>query len=542
KEETLSQSVNQYNTFTEQKDVGSATDNIFAIGSMDVSYLPNLTDAWNFKTKFKKTNNQYYNTFSSQVDTAHANFLTQEKAKGSYFNQTIEWHRKASRTHTYSVGINYTFEEGNPNKLWETTDEFLQGIIPIVQDSIYRINQNKRLRSNKLDAIFKHYWVIDKNNHLYSTIGNTYYGQSFFTNDSQRLSDGTTNDFSGSNFGNDLDFNLNDLFLGLNYKFRTGIFTFNQGAFLHYYHWNLNQEGKLEKDHLVVLPNLSIEAELDRLTKLNLSYEKSTSFSKASKFANNYYLQSYNTVYRGNEDLQNEIFHNISFRYSKYSGYKGIRLYLTAKYIKKTEGVVENIDYSGVNQQRSPIFLDDPESRWTVLGSIKKKIHDINFGLLLSYNNSTYLQQLNTVNQTNKNNTFSYNVSAKTLFDNFPIIEVGYKQNTGNYTLSSEEAEFITSEPYLNVDYDFLKGFIFSFDYSSYTYKNKSLNQKNSYELANTSLFYKKDSSAWSFEIEVQNLFGVQFKNQHSFNSYIISDTKTFILPRVFMFSITYNL
>ncbi len=291
-----------------------------------------------------------------------------------------------------------------------------------------------------------------------------------------------------------------------------------------------------------MLPNLSIEAELDRLNKITFGYEKSTSFSKTSTYTNKYYLQSYNTVYRGNENLKNELFHNISLRYSKYSCYKGIRLYLTARYIKKTEGIVENVEYSGVNQQLSPILVDDPESRWTVLGSVKKKIHDINFGVLLSYNNLKYLQQLNTVNQTNKNNTFSYTVNAKTLIDNFPTIEVGFKQNTGNYTLSEDKTEFITSEPYFNIDYEFLKGFIFSFDYSSYTYINKSFNQKNNYKLANASLFYKKDSSAWSFEIEVQNVFDVEFKNKHSFNSYIISDTKTFILPRIIMLSIAYNL
>src|SRR5690606_37290658 len=130
----------------------------------------------------------------------------------------------------------------------------------------------------------------------------------------------------------------------------------------------------------------------------------------------------------------------------------------------------------------------------------------------------------------------------KTLFKKFPTLEVGFRQSTGNYILSGNTSKFITSEPFVNLDYDFLKGFIASFDYTAYKYVNRSINQQNSYEMANASLYYKKENSAWSFKVEAQNLFNVKFKNQNSFSSYIISDTKTYILPRINIFSIGYKL
>lgn len=134
------------------------------------------------------------------------------------------------------------------------------------------------------------------------------------------------------------------------------------------------------------------------------------------------------------------------------------------------------------------------------------------------------------------------NLSGKTLSDNFPIIELGFRQRLGSYTLSGRKSEFMTSEPFLNLDYDFWKGFIFSLDYAAYRYKNKDLNQRNNYEIANASLYYKKENSAWSFEIEAQNLFDVNFKSRNGFSSYIISDTRTYILPRVVMYSVEFNL
>ena len=100
----------------------------------------------------------------------------------------------------------------------------------------------------------------------------------------------------------------------------------------------------------------------------------------------------------------------------------------------------------------------------------------------------------------------------------------------------------LDSKLVVEFDYDFLNRFIFSFDYSYYTYQNKELNQNNTYQLSNSSLQYRKEDSAWSFKFNAQNIFDVQFKNSNSFSSYIISDSKTYIMPRVLMFSIGYNL
>ena len=92
------------------------------------------------------------------------------------------------------------------------------------------------------------------------------------------------------------------------------------------------------------------------------------------------------------------------------------------------------------------------------------------------------------------------------------------------------------------IDYDFLNRFIFSFDYENYTYRNKQLGINNKYQIANTSLLYKNDDSAWSFEISAQNLFNVNFKQENTFSAYVISDTKQYIFPQIIMFTIGYNL
>ena len=62
------------------------------------------------------------------------------------------------------------------------------------------------------------------------------------------------------------------------------------------------------------------------------------------------------------------------------------------------------------------------------------------------------------------------------------------------------------------------------------------------YEIANATLSYKQENSAWSFKLKAQNLFDAQFKQSNSFNDFLVSDKRTFILPRILLFSIGYNL
>lgn len=158
------------------------------------------------------------------------------------------------------------------------------------------------------------------------------------------------------------------------------------------------------------------------------------------------------------------------------------------------------------------------------------------------YSDSKYVQQVNDRRFKNQNRELSYTVSAKTLYNNFPILEVGLKQSFGSYSLSESLVNFTRNELFANIDYDFWKGYILSLNFISNNFRNNSLNQENNFDLANASLYYRKENSAWSFELNIKNLFDVPDRSSYYFSEYIISDTRTFILPRIFMISIGYNL
>ncbi len=542
KNETLIESVNQYSAFIEEKENTTSSRNILGIGKFNLEYTPTSNEQWYFKTQFKKTDNLKSNGIISSIESDYRTIFSENITEATYLNQNIEWHKKLSKKHTFSFAADATFDENNPTTLWETNQAILQGLIPVEDSDTYKLKQLKEIKNTSINTIFKHYWVLNNFNHIYTTIGNKYVNESFSTDDSQQLEDGTENSFSSSGFGNELDYQLNDLFLGVHYKFKVGIFELKQGAFLHNYNWNLKQEQIIKRNKIVILPDFLAIIKFSNSKKLKLNYQLKSAFSNASKLANRFYLQSYNSVYKGNENLENELYHTARIYYSRFSLYRGLMLFGGVNYTKKVKGIQNAVQFEDTNQFISPILVNNPEERWNFNLNINKKIKRLKYGLKTMVSTSTYLQNINDAFVTNKSNNYSYTLSAKTLFDNFPTIEAGFEQGIGNYTSSNQTSKFVTNKPFVTIDYDFLKGFVFSFEYESYQYQNKAYNENNSYQIANTILSYKKEDSAWSFKLDAQNLFDVKLKNQNSFSSYIISDTKTYILPRIVMFSIGYNL
>ena len=92
----------------------------------------------------------------------------------------------------------------------------------------------------------------------------------------------------------------------------------------------------------------------------------------------------------------------------------------------------------------------------------------------------------------------------------------------------------------INIFYE--KHFIVKADYSFDTYINKTTAVTNTFDTANASLFYQVEDSPWGFEVNATNLFNVTFKQQNSFSSFLISDSKTYISPRIIMFKVAYKL
>lgn len=540
---SLIENQNEYTAFTEDRTRKTNFDNLLGIGNLNLEYTSNSKSKWYARTQVKRTNNANNQSLTSIINNNTNTITTDRDLTATYINQNIEWHKRQNDKHTFSSVVNYTFDKSDKIAFWETQDPILQGLIPSDNNqTLLRINQLKNTQEHNFDGVFKHFWEINNSNHIYTTLGNKFLQEDFFTEDSQILDDDTINNFSSGGFGNNLNFRLNDFFFGVHYKFRTGIFTLKQGVYAHNYGWETNQNPAIAKNKWIVLPDFLAKIEFNKSKKITINYNLKTSFSDASKFANNFYLQSYNSVFRGNENIENNLFHTARIYYSRFSLYRGLMLFVNLNYNKKIRGIRNTVDFNDINQFLTVKMFDNPSEDWRGNIHIEKNIKNLKYKFDVGFNDSKYIQELNSAIQTNTNNNYNYELGIETLFDKFPTIEIGLKQDIGSFTASTNTSKFITTEPFINIDYNFLEDFIFNFDYTKSNYQNRTLGQKNTYQIANATLSYKKENSAWSYKITAQNLFNTQFKQSNRFSDYLISDTKIFILPRILMFSIGYNL
>ena len=545
--ENLKQTKNEYllsnsNYFERVNNEGNAKRKL-GIGKLSLKYTPNAVEQWSLKMLVKSKNNYGQTSIVSNIEANEISIQNSKDSDESNISGNLEWHKKIAKKQALSSSFNLQYDKINSDGFWETNRPISNSLIPYETADFYLLSLIRRTQEKSLNAIFKHYWTINNFNLIQTTIGNHIGKNLFFTNDSQLLDDGSTNDFTENGFGNDLNFELNDFYLGTYYNLTVGKFEFEQSLFLHNYSWMLSQSNDKKINKWILLPNFSVKTgSKSRKGFLRFDTGLKNSFSNASRLASRYYLQSYNSVFVGDENLENELQHSTSLTYSKSNLFRGLYFLGVLNYVYKIDGITNSIENDGQNSLFSSVILNKPNENINGTLIVKKNFKNFKYDLTARVFSTKSSELINSTISEYKNTNGSYRLSAQTSHKDFPIIEIGIKKSFGSYSTSSTSNKFTTNEPFFKFNYDFLKKFVFLFDYTNYNYRNKEANITNSFNISNASFSYGKESSAWNFKLSGQNLFDIRYKNQNSFNIYIISDSRTYILPRVLMASIIYKL
>lgn len=539
--ENLTQSFNQYTTFTENKESISDAKNFIGIGNIDIKY--NSSNDLNIlsKTQIKRSKLNHSNNIFSNTNETLNTFRKEATVKPVFINQNIEIHKKFSSDHNVSLLGNFSYTKNNQNKSWESNTNSFSTLLPIVSQSTIRLNQINKFEKQNFNFLIKHFWLLNRTNHIYSTIGYKGRKSLFFTEENQVLDNETKNLLTENEFGNDLKYKLNDLWLGIHYKFKKGVFTAKQGFQVHKYSWDVNQSTIIKKSKWVFLPNMLVGIKLNRSKKVEFRYALKTSFSEGKNFSNRFYLQSYNSIFKGNENLENELYHSSNIQYRSNSLYRGLSLFANINLSKKVFGYVSEVKFNETNQFLTTVLLDNASESISFNGLVRKRINKIEFKLDGKVIKSSYLQKIDNLIMRNKSNSFSSGFGIETLFKKYPNIETGFNKTMNQYT-SQQETRFEVDDFYISIDYDFFEKFNFSADYSMSVYHNKSIEQKNNYETMRFILSYRHKKAPWTFNIIGNNILNVKLRQTNTFRDYLISDVKEYLIPQIFMMSIEYKI
>ncbi len=528
-------------TSFENKVQNTTNHSALGLGNVKLDYSPNKNEKWYYNAQYQSSTNNFNSTINSVTNLNTSTFETLSKADNSALKQYLEWHKSYNEHHTTSFVINQAYEKNTPQNNWFANQPFLSGLIPLQIDNSYRIEQIKKMKNNSVDGLFKHYWIINNFSHLYTIIGDNYEYSNFETSEKQLLANGSTNDFSSAGFGNKVSYGLNDAYLGAEFKFKMGKWINKPGVYLHRYQLKTKQiENVYSFSKTVLQPQWNSDYEFNKSESLNFTYRLANAFPQVSQLANHYTLQSYNTVFKGNALLENEQYHAANLRYSKMNLFRGMVLNGMLSFNKKVKTTRNQIEINGINQFNTPIQTKNPETNYRVEGSISKRIHRFNLKLNTNIGWFKYVQTLNNSTTTNNRKNQEIGLVLKTAYKKWPDLSVAYSKGYSQFK-GITVANFESDEFHADFETTIAKYWIYKIDYQNMRNTNSN-NQSNFFETTNTSLRYQKKNSPFGFELTINNMFNCKSKNDYSLSDYLISQRVTYIIPRVFLFSVSYKL
>jgi len=92
------------------------------------------------------------------------------------------------------------------------------------------------------------------------------------------------------------------------------------------------------------------------------------------------------------------------------------------------------------------------------------------------------------------------------------------------------------------MDLRFLKHFSFNAEWDYYNYSNEENTVDNTYSFFNANLYYQEGESPWEFSIQATNILDTEFTNNDSFNEQFNTTSQYYVLPRILMLVVKYDL
>lgn len=533
---------------TEVNTQNSNQSNQLAMAKFSSVYKPNEKLQLDYDVLAKKSQqSEMTDALSVFTDASGVtnNPITENKNNDPFsLNQNLNAYYTLNEKNIFAGYVQHLYQKENPFYEAIVTQQPFAQILPLDTDqSNFDINQDKMVETNKIDSKIDYYYVINDKSNLNLTLGTTQSRQDFNSSIYQILDSGSQNNFTDASLNNDVAYRFSDLFLGAHYKFKAGIFTFTPGVTLHNYNVSSEQLGtKTSQEEWKVLPDLYAIAQFKQSESLRLNYQMTADYTDVNNFAEGYVFNDYNRMFRGNRDIENAIFHTASLNYFNFNMFNFTNLNGGVSYTKRIDAIKSSTAIDQINQASSPINSNFIDEVLSANGRFQKTFRKWKANLSANISYSELNNIVNAQPTLSQNFTQSYQGSVETNFKNAPNFEVGYNRSINNYQNGNSDRIFYTDRPFANMDVKFLNGFTFTADWSYYNYYDKDNTVQNEYAFIEATLRYQKPDSKWEFRVDGSNLLNVDSLNNDSFNETFSTTTEYFVMPRIVMASIKYNL
>lgn len=493
-----------------------------------------------------KSSNAAGNAQTTSKTADETNFFnTKTKPDNLQFIQTLSYNKKYSYKNTLSINTNLEYNEDSNSNDWLFDQPVFSDLIPFENNGdSYNVFQNTSTVSRLAQIDVKYYHILNRTNHIYPNVGLNYISKDFSTKDAQILQNGDHNSFRDAGFNNNLHFQLFDAFAGFEYKVMFGKLLMRAAIFAHTYFWNAVQfeHETVNNNKTVFLPQFKATYKFNNEKKIVFRYDLVSNFAQGEQFANRLQLRNFNSIYRGNEDLENELYHSMDLTYDTYA-FKTINVRSSLGYNHRLESIRSRTKLKGIDFISTDILTSLPDNNYNASLYLSKYNDHVTYNLNGNVGFRNYKRIVNNEILGYNSNSFSYGAGIDFHQKNWPNVELNFDQSFSFFSSENgSETKFMRVSPSLDIDYNFWKDFIFKVDYQFNYYENKATGQNNTFGIGNASIFYEPKDNPWGFGIDAKNIFDVDYENNNYTTNFLVSDSRTYLQPRIILFKISYRL
>ena len=466
--------------------------------------------------------------------------LTGKKQDPTSIKQDLSLYYTQSDKNIFAFEMQHLYQDENPfyNANLRTQPFDLAGYTSGQERN--DLNQNRFVKTNKLDAKLDYYYMVTPKSNINITLGNTFSYQDFNSHIFQMLDNGDRNDLNDPDNNNKVNYNFNDVFLGFHYKILAGKFTLTPGVSVHSYNMKNTQLGTdYSQNFIKVLPDFFALYQIKKAETLTYNFSLTNDFTDINQLAAGFVLSDYSSLFRGNRLLENATSQVHTLRYFKYNMFNFENIFANATYTKKVDAIKTSADFTGINQSSSPYNSNLADETFSGMGNYGRSfLKNYKASVNASFNWSKFNNIQNNELATTESFVQSYTIKASTNYKNMPNIEFGYNALINKYSGST----YYTDKPFARLDYYFLNSFSFVSEYEFYHYYNGNKTVDNEYDFLSASLIYQKKNSKWEYKLSATNLLNTKYLNDDSFSQFSTRVSQYTVQPRYIMFSMKYNL
>lgn len=518
---------------------------------LNARYQPNANNQLDYDILGKLSKETQNQNFLSSVI---GNIDQIETAKPFSLNQSLNYYYTLNDNNIFAFEGLHKISDEDPfyNAILEDKTNYgvtAAGLGLDEDQSNYNIAQEKRVKSNQVDAKLDYWNVLTPKSNINFTLGTIYSKQKFNTGIFQFLDNGTQFDPTPvANDGldtNNTEYTFSDVYLGAHYRFKTGIFTFTPGVSAHTYSAVNNQFGTEVKDNFFrVLPDFNMLIQLKKSETIQFNYRMQTQFTDVTNLARGLVLNNYNSLYSGNPNLESALAHNISLNYFSFNLFNYTNVFGRLSYTKNIDRIRNTSLFQpgSVVNVSSSINSDFADESFNAFGRFQRTFGKIKASINGNFNYSKFNQLINNRVSSNENFTQSYRLEFSSNFRKAPNFDIRYGYTINDNNQGTSSSKFFTHSPSVNFDALLFKTLTFKTDYTFNDYRNEETSI-NTYEFWNASLAYRKnEDSKFEYELKATNLLNTKAQNNTSVGAFSVSATEYFIQPRFLTFRVIYSL